>query len=214
MQEDRGLGRDLGGLDQRLDLFQAVADQHAAGRKIAHQEFVALFGQLRRGADVDNERHLPLFADLRDRERSRGIESADDALRAFVDRAFGLRPRHVRIGLHVDMHQFDLMAEISQHRRRHQSAAMTALSGLREIAGLRQNHRYLERLGLRPDDRGHGEKCRAAGGAGKQLAAAKSVIVRWHRKYPPSAPAVRPVVLMVDYRVDAVGPQAVTAETA
>ena len=197
MQEHRGLGLDLGGLDQRLDLLQAVADQHAAGRKIAHQELVALFGKLRRGADVDNERHLPLFADLRDGERSRGIESTHDALRALVDRAFGLRPRDVRIGLHVDMHQFDLVAEISQHRGRNQRAAMTALPGLREIARLRQQHRYLQRLGLCPDDRGHGQKCRAGGGAGKQPAAAKSTVVHWHRNYPPSPPAVRPVVLTV-----------------
>ena len=168
VQEHRGLGRDLGGVDQRLDLLQAVADQHAAGRKIAHQEFVALFGQLRRGADIDDQRHLALFADLRDGERAGGVESADDALRAFVDRAFGLRARDVRIGLDVDMHEFDLVAEIGQHRGRHQRAAMAALSGLREIAGLRQQHRDLQRLGLRPDDGGRGEKCRAGGGAGKQ----------------------------------------------
>src|SRR5665213_825033 len=111
---------------------------------------------------------------------------------------------------------------------------MTALSGLSEVAGLRQDHRDLQRLGLRPDDGGHGEKRRAGGGAAEKPAAAESVVVGWHQDFLPGRPPFRVAwllrrwrnpdpdrvqtcgrqLLFADYRVAPSSPQVITSETA
>ena len=144
MQENRCLGRDLGCLDERLDLLQTVRDQHPARRKIADQEFIALLGQLGCGTDVDDQWHLTLFADLCNGKRAGKVKGADHALRALVNRSFRLRARDIGVRLHVDMHEFDLVAHIGQHRGGHQRAAVTTLSGLGEIPRLRQQYRNLQ----------------------------------------------------------------------
>ena len=126
VQERRGLRLRLGGGEQIPDQSQAVAEQHAAVGEIADQEFVALLGELRRRADVDHERHLTLLADLGDRQRGGRVERADDAVRALVDRALGLRARHVRIALDVDVDELDLVAVAGEHFWGKQRAAMTA----------------------------------------------------------------------------------------
>ena len=59
--------------------------------KIASDVFESLFGDLRRGADIDHERHPMLFADLCDGHRATGIDVSDDAVGAFVDDALEQR---------------------------------------------------------------------------------------------------------------------------
>ena len=71
--------------------------------KIASDVFESLFGNLRRGADIDHERHPTLFADLCDGKRAPGINVSDDALGAFVDDALSSDPGLVDIAFGVDM---------------------------------------------------------------------------------------------------------------
>jgi hypothetical protein len=138
VQEHGRLRLGVRGLEQVVDQPQPVADQLAAGGEIAHEVLVALLGDLRRGRDVDHEGDLALFADLGDRQRRAGIERADDAMRAGIDDALGLGTGDVDARFRVDIDQFDAHAEIGEHLRRHQRAAMTALARRREISGSRQ----------------------------------------------------------------------------
>jgi hypothetical protein len=103
--------------------------------KIASDVFESLFGNLRRGADIDHERHPTLFADLCDGKRAPGINVSDDALGAFVDDALSSDPGLVDIAFGVDMHEFDAMAIIRKHLRRDRRAAMGGLAGRRHVAG-------------------------------------------------------------------------------
>ncbi len=84
-------------LDEGLDAVQSVDNQLATGRKIAHQELIALLGDRRRRRNVDDERHLPLLAHLGDRQRGSGFESADNAMHAVIDHALALITGHIRI---------------------------------------------------------------------------------------------------------------------
>ena len=65
------------------------------------------------------------------------VRGLDQAARAVIDRLLGLRAGEIDIGFRVDVHEFDLVAEIREHFRRGKRAAIAALSGLREKAGAR-----------------------------------------------------------------------------
>ena len=80
-------GVELGDLKQALDEPKATSHQHSGMREIAGDVFESLFGDLRRRADIDNERHPVLLADLSDGNRATGIDVADDAVGALVDDA-------------------------------------------------------------------------------------------------------------------------------
>ena len=78
-----------------LDEAQAVCYELAAALEIAHQVLVALLGNLRGRRDVDDEGHLPLFADLRNCKCDAAVERSDKAIYAIIDRPLRLRPRHI-----------------------------------------------------------------------------------------------------------------------
>ena len=112
--------------------LRPLVHKHAAGREVADQIFVALLGDLRRGADVDDQRHLALLADLRDRRASRRNRRRRRSACApsLIARSVCVRATSA-LNLAVDMHQFDLVAVIGQDLGRDQRAAVAALAGRR-----------------------------------------------------------------------------------
>ena len=74
----------------------------------------------------------------------------------------------------VDLNEIDLVAEIRQYFGCHERPAVTALPGLREIAGARQQHRDLQGLRLRLEDRRGRKRCSCGRSADEQAPAAQT----------------------------------------
>jgi hypothetical protein len=80
-----------------------------------------------------------------------------------------LRAGEIDVGFGVDVHEFDLVAEIGEHFRRGERAAIAALPGLREEPGARQENRNPQALVLRAHNRRR-SKCRSCDAANKGAA--------------------------------------------
>ncbi len=171
VQEHRLLELDGLGIHHVLDEPKAVGDELAAGLEVAHEELVALLGDLRGGGDIDHKGDLPLLGHLRDGQRMAGIEGARQDVAAFVDGALGLGAGDVGVGFRVDVDDLDAIAELGEEFGRCERAAMHGLAGLGEEARARQQRADLEGLGLRLH---HGGAAKAGGGAGHDGAAGQA----------------------------------------
>jgi len=74
---------------------------------------VALLGQLRRGGDVDDQRHATLLRHLGDGDGLARIEGANQDMRAGIQGLLGLGARDVRLGFGVVVHH------LQPHRHLH-----------------------------------------------------------------------------------------------
>ena len=125
---------------------QRAGDQHRRRREIAHDELVALLGDLRRGGDVDDERDAALLGDLGDGDGLAGVEGADQHVGAGIDRLLGLGARDVGLGLGVVVHDVELHRQlhVGEHVVGDVGAAAAGLADLRLDAGGRQQQADLE----------------------------------------------------------------------
>ena len=142
---------------------QRAGDEHRRRREVAHDELVALLGDLRRGCDVDHKRHAALLADLRDGDGLAGIEGADQDMASRVDRLLGLGAGDVRLGLGIVVHNVELHRQlhVGEHVVRHIGAALAGLADLRLQAGGRQQQADLQ-VGRRTLGEGFAQRERGA----------------------------------------------------
>ena len=156
---------------------QGAGDQHRRRREVAHDEFVALLGDLRRRRDVHDEGHAALLADLRDGDRLAGIEGADQDVATGVDRLLGLCARYVGLGLGVVIDDLELHGQlhVGEDVVCHVGAAAAGLADLGLQAGSWEKQADLEvggrALGERLAQREGGAQ---QGGAGESSSSERS----------------------------------------
>src|SRR5260370_8722932 len=82
----------------------APLGEHHGGREVTEYVPVALLGDLRVGADIDDEWHAVLLANLRERGGLTRVPGAAEHVRAFADEFFGLGAPAIRLALGVAIH--------------------------------------------------------------------------------------------------------------
>ena len=108
---------------------------------------------VKRGGDVDHERHAALLGDLRDRGSGAGVERADQHVGAFLDQALGAGSGRINVGLKICIHQLEIDAEhFLDDARREICALLARLADEAEVARARQDDADLELLALCLDD--------------------------------------------------------------
>src|SRR5262249_43006444 len=104
VQEDDGLRRLAGGLEDRLLIGKGVAENHPRRWEVAKHKFVALLGDGWRRGDVDYEGDALLLGHLGNRRGLARVEGADEQLRALANQALGPRARGVDVGFGIPVH--------------------------------------------------------------------------------------------------------------